>query len=117
LWLGLQGDPLLSLSLPREEGRAPWAIGLDVLPASLLVLELGSSYGRVGSARLYGGEGALRTCQEGVAAWRAAGSPGPSDLEITIEPSHDRGGWSLPIAGPDGSVLVRGPHRWTLRYA
>jgi hypothetical protein len=116
LWLGLQGDPLLSLTLPREEGRAPWAIALDVLPASLLVVEHGSTYGRVGTARLHGSDGALRTCADAIAAWRAAGSPGPADLELTVEPSSDREGWSLPFAGPEGSVLVRGAHRWTLRY-
>ena len=117
LWLGLQGDPLLSLVLPRGDGRPPWTVALDVLPASLLVIELGSAYGRIGGARLYGGEGALRACVAGMAGWRAAGSPGPADLELTIEPSEDRTGWSLPYAGPDGvAAMVRGAHRWTLRY-
>jgi protein-L-isoaspartate(D-aspartate) O-methyltransferase len=117
LWLGLQGDPLLSLVLPRGEGRPPWTVALDVLPASLLVIELGATYGRLGGARLYGGEGALRTCAAGMAAWRAAGSPGPSELELTIEPSAGRTGWSLPVKGPDGTAgMVRGAHRWTLRY-
>jgi protein-L-isoaspartate(D-aspartate) O-methyltransferase len=117
LWLGLQGDPLLSLVLPRGEGRPPWTVALDVLPASLLVIELGSSYRRIGSARLYGGEGALRTCAAGLAGWRAAGSPGPSELELTVEPSAGRTGWSLPVKGPDGAAgMVRGAHRWTLRY-
>jgi protein-L-isoaspartate(D-aspartate) O-methyltransferase len=117
LWLGLQGDPLISLLLPPTEGRPPWTIGLDVLPASLLVIELGPTYGKVGSARLYGGDGALRTCAAGMAGWRAAGSPGPAELELTVEPCADRMGWSLPYAGPDGApAMVRGAHRWTLRY-
>jgi len=118
LWLGLQGDPLISLVLPREDGRPPWTVGLDVLPASLLVIELGPSYGKVGSARLHGGEGALRTCAAGMASWREAGSPGPARLELTVEPRGDRTGWSLPFAEPDGArAMVRGAHRWTLRYS
>ena len=118
LWLGLQGDPLLSLVLPREDGRPPWTIGLDVLPASLLVIELGATYGTVGSACLHGGEGALRTCAAGMDGWRAAGSPGPGALELSVEPRGDRTGWSLPFTAPDGSAtMVRGVHRWTLRYA
>jgi len=118
LWLGLQGDPLLSLVLPREDGRPPWTVGLDVLPASLLVIELGPTYGKVGSARLHGGDGALRTCTSGMATWRAAGSPGPAALEITVEPCDDRTGWSLPFGASDGAAtMVRGAHRWTLRYA
>jgi protein-L-isoaspartate(D-aspartate) O-methyltransferase len=117
LWLGLQGDPLLSLSLPRNDGRAPWTIGLDVLPASLLVIELGPTYGKVGSARLHGGEAALRTCAAGISGWHAAGSPGPASLELTVEPRRDRTGWSLPFTGPDGNAtMVRDMHRWTLRY-
>ena len=45
LWLGLQGDPLLSLVLPGQGGRPPWTVGLHVLPASLLVIELAPGYG------------------------------------------------------------------------
>jgi protein-L-isoaspartate(D-aspartate) O-methyltransferase len=118
LWIGLQGDPLLSLVIPGTEGRPPWTIGLDVLPASLLVIELGPTYGKVGAARLHGGDGALRTCAAGMAGWRDAGSPGPAELELTVEPCADRVGWSLPFRGPDGKpAMVRGAHRWTLRYA
>ena len=118
LWLGLQGDPLLSLVRPGQEGRPPWTVGLDVLPASLLVIELASGYGSVAGAWLHGGEGALRTCLSAMAAWRAAGSPGPVDLELTVERHRDRAGWSLPYATGDGAAtMVRGAHRWTLRYA
>jgi len=118
LWLGLQGDPLLSLLLPGPGTRPPWRVGLHVLPASLLVLELASGYGTVAGARLYGGEAALRTCLAGMEAWRAAGSPGPAALQLTIEPHSDRTGWSLPFPAPDGgATMVRGAHRWTLRYA
>jgi hypothetical protein len=120
LWLGLQGDPLLTLALPRKDGgRAmPWTVGLDVLPASLLVVELGPTYGKVGSARIHGTDAALRACSAAMAAWRAAGSPGPAALELTVVPDGTRGGWSLPISAPGGAAtLVRGAHRWTLRFA
>jgi len=118
LWLGLRGDPLLSLVRPAREGRPPWTVGLDVLPASLLVLELASGYAGVASAWLHGGDAALRTCLDGMAAWRAAGSPGPAALELTIEPHGGRTGWSLPFTTPDGAAtMIRGAHRWTLRYA
>jgi hypothetical protein len=93
-------------------------VGLDVLPASLLVLELASGYAGVASACLHGGDAALRTCVEAMAAWRAAGSPGPAALELTIERHGGRTGWSLPFTTADGaSTMVRGAHRWTLRYA
>ncbi|HKH18439.1 MAG TPA: methyltransferase domain-containing protein [Solirubrobacteraceae bacterium] len=118
LWLGLQGDPLLSLVLPGRDGRPPWSVGLDVLPASLLVIELAAGYGAVASARLHGGEAALRACVDGMKAWRAAGSPGPAALEITVDRHAGRDGWSLPFTAPDGAAaMVRGAHRWTLRYA
>jgi protein-L-isoaspartate(D-aspartate) O-methyltransferase len=117
LWLGLQGDPLLSLVLPAQEGRPPWTIGLDVLPASLLVIVLAAGYGSVAHARLHGGDAALRACIAAMGAWRAAGSPGPSALELTIERHGGRGGWSLPFTTPEGAAtMVRGAHRWTLRY-
>ena len=62
LWLALDGDPLLSLTLPhRGDGPPPWTLGLDVLPASLLVLEFAGGYADIAGARLYGGDGALRT--------------------------------------------------------
>jgi protein-L-isoaspartate(D-aspartate) O-methyltransferase len=119
LWLGLQGDPLLTLALPHKDGgRMPWTVALDVLPASLLVIELRPSYGRVGSARLHGSDAALRACSAAMTAWRAAGSPGPDALELTVEPDGTRGGWSLPVGAPGGAAtLVRGGHRWTLRFA
>jgi hypothetical protein len=118
LWLGLQGDPLLQLVLPGHGNRPPWTVGLDVLPASLLVLELASGYATVASATLHGGEGALRTCLAGMAAWRDAGSPGPAALELTVERRGEREGWSLPFRAADGAAtMIRGAHRWTLRYA
>jgi protein-L-isoaspartate(D-aspartate) O-methyltransferase len=117
LWLGLQGDPLVSLMHPSKEGRPAWTVALDVMPASLLVIELGSRYDRVGGAVLHGGEGALRTCRAGMRAWRAAGVPGPGELELTIEPSAERAGWSLPYPAADGAAtMTRGGHRWALRY-
>jgi protein-L-isoaspartate(D-aspartate) O-methyltransferase len=117
LWLGLQGDPLLSLWRPGQDGRPPWTVALDVLPASLLVIELAPGYGSVATAQLHGGEAALRTCLAAMAAWRAAGSPGPAALELTVERHRERAGWSLPFRTPDGAAtMVRGAHRWTLRY-
>ena len=118
LWLGLQGDPLLTLAQLRGSGERPrWRVALDVLPASLLVLELGRAYDTVAKATLYGGEGALRTCTAAMAAWRAAGSPGPAALELTVEPHGGRDDWSLPYRDADGTAtLVRGAHRWRLAY-
>ncbi len=119
LWLGLQGDPLLSLAPPRPEGsaRPAWSVALDVLPASLLVIELGPTFGKVARAHLHGSEAALRACAAAMDAWHAAGAPGPAALELAITPSRDRTGSSLPFHGPDGAAtLVRGAHRWSLRY-
>jgi hypothetical protein len=118
LWLGLQGDPLIALVLPGQGKRPPWTIGLDVLPASLLVIELSAGFATVSTATLHGGEGALRTCLAGMEAWRAAGSPGPAALELTVERGGERDGWSLPYRTAEGAAtMVRGAHRWTLRYA
>jgi len=120
LWLGLQGDPLISLLQPRgdDRGRPAWTVALDVLPASLLVIELGPTYGKVARARLHGSEAAMRACLAAMEAWRAAGRPGPAALELTVAPSRDRTGSSLPFRGPEGAAtLVRGTHRWTLRFA
>ena len=119
LWLGLQGDPLLSLAPPRPEGsaRPAWSVALDILPASLLVIELGPTFGKVARAHLHGSEAALRACAAAMDAWHAAGAPGPAALELAITPSRDRTGSSLPFHGPDGAAtLVRGAHRWSLRY-
>ena len=116
-WLALEGDPLISLTYPVAEGRPAWRIALHVLPASLLVIELAPGQDRVGGAVLHGRDAALRTCRTAMAAWRAAGSPRPSALELTVEPSDDRTGWSLPYRTPDGAAtMTRGAHRWTLRY-
>ena len=118
LWLGLRGDPLISLMHSAGEGRPAWTVALDVLPASLLVIRLAPRFDRVGGAALHGGEGALRTCRAGMEAWRKAGAPGPAALELAIEPSSDRAGWSLPFPDADGAAtMTRGAHRWTLRYA
>jgi protein-L-isoaspartate(D-aspartate) O-methyltransferase len=118
VWLALGGDPLLSLTLPvRGGGPPPWTLGLDVLPASLLVIAFAGGYADIAGARLYGGDGALRTMEAAVAAWRRAGQPRPAALSLTIEPHRDRSVWSLPY--PDGTgaaALYRGAHRWTLRY-
>ena len=118
LWLGLQGDPLLSLMRPGQPGRPPWTVGLHVLPASLLVIELAAGSGSIAGAWLHGGDAALRTCVAGMETWRAAGSPGPAALQLSIERHDDRTGWSLPFPSADGvATMVRGAHRWTLRYA
>jgi protein-L-isoaspartate(D-aspartate) O-methyltransferase len=118
LWLGLQGDPLVALVLPGQGERPPWTVGLDILPASLLVIELASGFGTVARATLHGGDAALRTCLAAMAAWRAAGSPGPAALELQVERHRERTDWSLPYRTSDGAAtMVRGAHRWTLRYA
>jgi len=119
VWLALGGDPLLSLTLPgRGGGPAPWTLALDVLPASLLLLEFAGGYADIVGSRLYGGDGALRTIEAAVAAWRGAGGPRPAALALALEPHRDRSVWSLPY--PDGTgaaTMHRGAHRWTLRYA
>jgi protein-L-isoaspartate(D-aspartate) O-methyltransferase len=118
LWLGLRGDPLISLVRSAGGERPVWTVALYVLPASLLVASLGPTFGSVGDALLHGGEGALRSCTAAIAAWRAAGTPGPDGLRITVEPSGDRAGWALPFPAGDGAAaMIRGAHRWTLRYA
>jgi protein-L-isoaspartate O-methyltransferase len=118
LWLALQGDPLLALVLPGQGNRPPWTVGLDVLPASLLVIELTPAFDAVAGATLHGGDAALRTCVAGMTAWRAAGSPGPAALQLTVERHGERGGWSLPYRTADGeATMIRGAHRWTMRYA
>ena len=64
--------------------------------------------------------GATPRCAPATAAmdaWHAAGAPGPAALELTVAPSRDRTGSSLPWRGADGAAtLVRGTHRWSLRY-
>ena len=116
LWLGLDGDPLITL-LRRGERRAGWTVALDVLPASLLVFAFANRFHQLDATTLHGGQGALRACAESVAAWRAAGSPGPHALSLTVEPAADRSGWSLPARhGGGAATALRGAHRWTLDY-
>ena len=117
LWLGLQGDPLISLMQPRDDGPPDWRIALDVLPASLLVLTLEPGTHVVAGAERHGTDGALRACTAAMAAWRDAGAPGADRLSLTIEPTADRTAWTLPYPSRDGAAtLTRGAHRWTLRY-
>lgn len=113
LWVSLQGDPLIPMGVP---GAVGWHLALDVLPASVLVLWFVSGYSEVGEARLHGGDGALRALDRGVAAWAAAGSPGPPALELAIEPYRDRDVWSLPYPSGGVSRCVRGAHRWTFSW-
>jgi len=116
LWLGLQGDPLVGM-LRGGTDRPRWSLALHVLPASALVLHPSEGFDRVAAAELHGGEGALRACSTAVAAWRAAGTPGTRELELTVAPHAGRGGASLPWPTPDGATaLIRGAHRWTVRY-
>jgi protein-L-isoaspartate(D-aspartate) O-methyltransferase len=117
LWLGLRGDPLIALVRVPVAQRPPWTLALDVLPASLLVLELEDGGGAIASATLHGSEAALRTCAEGATGWRAAGAPPPSALEITVAARSGRAGWALPYMDAGGTATMdRGAHRWTLRY-
>ena len=116
LWLGLDGDPLITLLRPGER-RAGWTVALDVLPGSLLVFAFASRFHDVEATTLHGGAGALRACEASVAAWRAAGSPGPAELTIAVEPATDRVSWSLPARHGGGAAsALRGDHRWTLGY-
>ena len=91
LWLGLQGDPLVSLIQPRGGGRRPaWTVALDVLPASLLVIELAPTYGKVAGRGCTGARARCARASPAMDAWRAAGTPGPAALELTVAPSRDR---------------------------
>jgi hypothetical protein len=102
---------------PREDGPPHWRIALDVLPASLLVVTLEPGSHTVARAEQHGTDGALRACAAALAAWRDAGAPGADRLSLTIEPTTDRTGWSLPYPSRDGAAtLTRGAHRWTIRY-
>jgi protein-L-isoaspartate(D-aspartate) O-methyltransferase len=117
LWLGLRGDPLITLTRAGPGERPSSTVALVVFPASMLVAGMGPRFGDVSDVVLHGGEGALRACVAAMDAWRAAGAPGPATLELTVSRSHDRTGWSLPYPGVDGSAtMTRGGHRWTLRY-
>ena len=80
-------------------------------------MHLGPTFGRVARAELHGSDAALRAATAAMDAWHAAGAPGPAALELTVAPSRDRTGSSLPWRGADGAAtLVRGTHRWSLRY-
>ena len=117
LWLGLDGDPLITLLHPGER-RAGWTVALEVMPASLLVFSFATRFHHIEATTLHGGEGALRACTASAAAWRAAGSPGPGQLELRVEPATDRVSWSLPARHGGGTAIaLRGAHRWTLAYA
>ena len=88
------------------------------MPASLLVFSFATRFHHIEATTLHGGEGALRACTASAAAWRAAGSPGPGQLELRVEPATDRVSWSLPARHGDGAAIaLRGAHRWMLAYA
>jgi hypothetical protein len=88
-----------------------------VLPTSLLVLTLDPHAHAVARAEQHGTDGALRACTAALAAWREAGAPGPERMTLTVEPTTERSGWSLPYPSRDGAAtLTRGSHRWTIRY-
>ena len=82
------------------------------------MIELGPRYDRVGDAVLHGGEGALRTCRAAMAAWRAAGAPGPGSARADGRAVRRPHRLEPPVPGaPDGAAtMTRGAHRWTLRY-
>lgn len=120
LWLGLRGDPLISLHLPVAQDAAPSrAYGVLVLPTSLLVLEFDARCAQLRDARLHGGDAAERACREAMATWRAAGSPGPGRLEVCVEPRREPAVPAAPVPVTDHAraSLLRGAHRWTVRYA
>jgi methyltransferase of FxLD system len=117
LWLGLRGDPLITLVRPRPDvdDRPPWLVGLASLPGSMLVAELDRA--EVGRIELHGTDAALRSCTAGLAAHRGAGSPDAAKLHVTVEPHGGRDLGGLPAPRPDGGADVqRGIHRWTFRY-
>jgi protein-L-isoaspartate(D-aspartate) O-methyltransferase len=117
LWLGLRGDPLIVLLRPPPEGERPsWQIALASLPGSMLIFTLDEDDRQ--EATLHGGDAALRACEAGLEAWRAAGRPGAPDLAVTVEPHLGRDLGGLPAPRPDGAADVqRGAHRWVFRYA
>ena len=120
LWLGLQGDPLVSLIAAARRGRArpAWSVALDILPASLLVIELGPDVrqGRAGAPARERGRAARLRGRDGRVARRRHARP----RRARARPSRPRAtarSSSLPFHGPDGAAtLVRGAHRWSLRY-
>ena len=117
LWLGLRGDPLITLAPPRPAAgeRPPWRVALASLPGSMLVLEV--ERGTFAGLELHGGDAALRAYTDGLAAWQAAGRPGAGDLRVTIAPHPGRDLGGLPAPAPGGGADVqRGAHRWTFRY-
>ena len=82
----------------------------------MLIFSLDEGSG--GKAMLHGGDAALRACETGLEAWRAAGRPDAGDLAVTVEPHLGRDLGGLPAPRPDGAADVqRGAHRWTFRYA
>jgi hypothetical protein len=118
LWLGLRGDPLITLvpARPAAGRRPPWRVALASLPGSMLLFEI--DHGALRGTELHGGDAALRALTDGLEAWRAAGRPRAGDLQVTIEPHAGRDLGGLPAPAPGGGADVqRGAHRWTFRYA
>ena len=118
LWLGLRGDPLITLvpARPAAGRRPPWRVALASLPGSMLLFEI--DHGALRGTELHGGDAALRALTDGLEAWRAAGRPQAGDLQVTIEPHAGRDLGGLPAPAPGGGADVqRGAHRWTFRYA
>ena len=98
LWLGLQGDPLISLDAPGQAGGRH-GLGLDVLPASLLVIELG----RASTASAARGCTAARArCARAARASAAGARPARPVRRARADDraARDRTGWSLPYPAP-----------------
>ena len=118
LWLGLQGDPMLSLR-PARPGRAP-AVDRGPARAARLAARDRARVRVSPRRRARACTAASRLCARASRAWRRGAPPAlpaPAALELTVERHRDRTGWSLPFTTADGAAtMVRGAHRWTLRY-
>ena len=116
LWLGLDGDPLITLlhrRAPRRlDGRAR---GHARLAARVLVRHPVPSHRGDHAARRGGGAARLHGERRGLAGGRVAR---PGAAGAARRAWRERVSWSLPARHGDGTAIaLRGAHRWMLAYA